>query len=1060
MLILFASFLITPVDGAVQIDIVGSPSQRTLEGGGEFNNFYLLPNGNIVVADYEYTPLDMLGGDSLGRVYLFNGATGQLISHMTGTSPGDGIGNDLRVLPNGNFFVISEYFDNLKGAVTLCSGVVGCPPTISSSNSLVGSTPGDRIGDGSQILSNGNLVTFSMSWNNNLVAEAGAVTLCSGTSGCTGVVSAANSLVGTTAQDLIGMSVTALTDGNFVVTSTAWDNGAVQNAGAAVWCSGTIGCSGDVTTANSIHGTSTNDGVADYVVPLANGRYAVSSPVWTNGGPVDVGAVTWCGAGGVCAGAVSTANSLFGSNDGDFIGSSGIHELPGGAVVVASPSWQNGSQDRAGAVTFCSDFAACIGAVNTANSLTGQFTNDRVGITGLTVLTNGNYVVGSSVARIGAATNAGAATFCSGITGCTGNLTQSNSLVGLTGNNVGNSIWGLPNGNYFVVSPGWDGVFQNSGAVTFCDGSSGCTGLVTSSNSLIGAGANEQIGASRDEILENGNFVIRGQNSIGGRGAITFCSGTTGCPSGPVSSSNSLTGSDSGDSVGSAFVVPLENGDYVVKSPLWDLSVPGLGGGSTIANVGAATYCSGVTGCTGVVSEANSLIGSSQDDQVGEKAIKTGTGVVIVSPHWDNGAIVDVGAATNCNSQAACIGAVSTSNSLFGSSTSDLIGNEGLVTLSNGDAAILSSSFNNDLETRKLGFDPSGRGAVTYINSETGLVGEINSSNSVLGTNLDQYFYEESVTWDPANEQLVAARGSDQIISLFRLTTPQPAPFDFDGDGRTDISVFRPSTGTWWIDRSTDGLVAANFGLSTDILTPADFDGDGKTDIAVWRAGLPTQARFFILNSSDFSVSEVPFGQTGDDPYVVGDWDGDGKADPSIYRDSAAGSASRFYYQGSDNNPGNAITFLNWGITGDEPLRGDFDGDGKRDMAVFRPSDQVWYINRSSDASVQYGSFGFSTDKRLEGDFDGDGKTDLAVYRESELNWYYLRSSNLEAVKFPYGLAGDQLAPGDYDGDGKTDVAVFRNGQWIINNSGSGLDQFTGFGISGDIAVPSGAVGN
>jgi CSLREA domain-containing protein len=116
--------------------------------------------------------------------------------------------------------------------------------------------------------------------------------------------------------------------------------------------------------------------------------------------------------------------------------------------------------------------------------------------------------------------------------------------------------------------------------------------------------------------------------------------------------------------------------------------------------------------------------------------------------------------------------------------------------------------------------------------------------------------------------------------STFTAVTSS-APFDFDGDGRTDFAVFRPSTGTWFLNRSTAGAFAVQFGSGSDRLAPADYDGDGKTDIAVWREA--SFAHFYILNSSNNTVRGEQFGTTGDIP-VPGDWDGDGRADPAVYR--------------------------------------------------------------------------------------------------------------------------------------------------------------------------------
>ena len=143
---------------------------------------------------------------------------------------------------------------------------------------------------------------------------------------------------------------------------------------------------------------------------------------------------------------------------------------------------------------------------------------------------------------------------------------------------------------------------------------------------------------------------------------------------------------------------------------------------------------------------------------------------------------------------------------------------------------------------------------------------------------------------------------------------------------------------TWWISNSLGIASSANWGTGVgfaagDKATPADFDGDGKTDIAVWRPGAALTAGFYILQSSNNTLRFAQFGQTGDDPSIVDDFDGDGKADPAVYR---AGASGTFYYRGSLSNPGGAVTFVPWGIAGDAAIPGDFDGDGKADIGIDR----------------------------------------------------------------------------------------------------------------------------
>ena len=126
----------------------------------------------------------------------------------------------------------------------------------------MGSTADDQVGiDGVTALSNGNYVVSSPYWDNGAVADAGAVTWGNGTAGVTGAVSAANSLVGSTAGDRVGSGgVTALSNGNYVVRSPDWDNGAAADAGAVTWGSGTGGVSGPITADNSVRGMAANGG--------------------------------------------------------------------------------------------------------------------------------------------------------------------------------------------------------------------------------------------------------------------------------------------------------------------------------------------------------------------------------------------------------------------------------------------------------------------------------------------------------------------------------------------------------------------------------------------------------------------------------------------------------------------------------------------------------------------------------------------------------------------------------------------------------------------------------
>ncbi len=268
-------------------------------------------------------------------------------------------------------------------------------------------------------------------------------------------------------------------------------------------------------------------------------------------------------------------------------------------------------------------------------------------------------------------------------------------------------------------------------------------------------------------------------------------------------------------------------------------------------------------------------------------------------------------------------------------------------------------------------------------------------------------------------------------------------PADFDGDHKTDISIFRPGVGEWWYLRSSDsGNRAFQFGAAGDRLVPADFTGDGKTDVAFWRNGT-----WYVLRSEDSSYYSFPFGASGDIalPY---DFDGDGKADAGIFRPSN----STWYI----SNSGGGTTILSFGISTDVPAVADYDGDGKADIAIYRPSLGQWWIRRSGDASVFAFTFGTSSDKIVPGDYTGDGKADGAFFRPSTGTWYVLRSEDFSFFSAPFGISTDVPSPGDYDGDGKFDFAVFRpsTGVWYVQRSTAGL-QIQQFGSAGDLSVPN-----
>ncbi len=277
-------------------------------------------------------------------------------------------------------------------------------------------------------------------------------------------------------------------------------------------------------------------------------------------------------------------------------------------------------------------------------------------------------------------------------------------------------------------------------------------------------------------------------------------------------------------------------------------------------------------------------------------------------------------------------------------------------------------------------------------------------------------------------------------VSVARLNSANRSAFDFDGDGRSDLGVFRGSSGFWYLMQSANGESIQPFGTSGDRVAAADYDGDGKSDLAVYRDGA-----WWYINSGSGSLGLKNWGTTNDTP-LPSDFDGDGKADFIYYRPTTG----EWFRSGSTG----VNSTIQFGIAGDIPVIADMDGDDKTDPTVFRPSTGTWWYHSSvtgADTPVQWGQNG---DVPVTGDYDGDGKTDAAVWRPSNGAWYVLNSGSGSISIVSWGLSGDKPVAADYDGDGKADVAIYRpsTGVWYILQSTAG---FTGmqYGISTDKPV-------
>lgn len=305
-------------------------------------------------------------------------------------------------------------------------------------------------------------------------------------------------------------------------------------------------------------------------------------------------------------------------------------------------------------------------------------------------------------------------------------------------------------------------------------------------------------------------------------------------------------------------------------------------------------------------------------------------------------------------------------------------------------------------------------------------------------------YYPYLVVKDALNTTMTYA--SVPIRIERHVSSTQKAPFDYDGDGKSDRVVHRASTGQFFQWRSSQGQLYVPW-VAGQQFTPCsgDFDGDGITDICL-RFEYYGYHAWYIFYSKTNEVKGTVWGLAHSTP-VVADYDGDGKDELAVY------DAGTWFILDELNGP----IVRAWGLETDIPVPADFDGDGKADVAIWRPEDGTWWILNSGYAegfALDFFStfqWGLPSDTPFAKDFNSDGKADLGVWRAADGYWFVHSLNSDWLGLWQWGLDGDQPFFGDFNGDGFLDLTVYRpsTGHWFHNYRNLSWDMIH-WGLDGD----------
>jgi len=297
------------------------------------------------------------------------------------------------------------------------------------------------------------------------------------------------------------------------------------------------------------------------------------------------------------------------------------------------------------------------------------------------------------------------------------------------------------------------------------------------------------------------------------------------------------------------------------------------------------------------------------------------------------------------------------------------------------------------------------------------------SLSNLTGINLaDIYVYVDATQaipeWNEVNNIRRVSLGARTVLN------------DYDGDQRSDLTVFNNVSGRWYIESIDRQVLAWNvwWGWLGAVPTPGDYDGDGKADLAVCFTNTALWYGYSVNRGVVLSWSNQ-WGWAGTDP-VTGDYDGDGQSDLAVF-DRTRGD----WYIKTRTDSVLAWAY-NWGWKGAIPVPGDYDNDGMYDLAVFDNVKGLWYIHSLNNENLAWGlQWGWKGAIPVSGDFDGDGTFDLALYDSVHGLWYIQSlTRGVLAWGVQWGWNGAIPVSGDFDGDGTYDLAVFDNvkGLWYI----------------------------